>query len=395
MNLEQIFFRIRRSVAFLIFLSSSAVAQVINFDTPSSVPCKDVTPAQFKTNNPNGRIIEVRFKITADLSIEEDTLAFIRYKIAFPTNCVVQDYLPKTTLDSSVAAPIQIESEASQSSGYQISANAGASVNYVVGSGGGGIGGGYNSSKTANSSVQISYLPPQQVVMAVGTANRDSAIWWKLEPMNQVTLDGEKEFAVLLKVPANWQDSCAELMCSRKLQGDDEICMKDMWIGLYPDGNTNLKRKAEKDAKNQGENEINESANNLKQISLALRKWENEDGHENEYPWNLSQKNGGTLELCDRDNDGFERNPVPIFKVLYYHDLDLENPQILYCPGDSAKQPTSDFANLTKNNISYRFRTGPNVSETYPEEIMAVDPIHNIQVYADGSVAVSTNSLSP
>jgi DNA-directed RNA polymerase subunit M/transcription elongation factor TFIIS len=45
-----------------------------------------------------------------------------------------------------------------------------------------------------------------------------------------------------------------------------------------------------------------------------------------------------------------------------------------------------DFASLTINNISYQLRTGTNVNESHPEEILAVDPINGIVLHCDGTV---------
>ena len=162
-----------------------AMAEKIHFDTRLSVPCKDVTPVQFRRNNPNVKIVEARFRISADLEVSENELEFIKYELAFPTNLIVQDYLPKTMLDSDVASPIRVSSENTHNSGYQISMNADASVGYVIGSASVGAKGTYDSSKTATSGVQISYLPPKQVVVSAGTKNRSSALWWKLKPMSQ------------------------------------------------------------------------------------------------------------------------------------------------------------------------------------------------------------------
>jgi hypothetical protein len=123
------------------------------------------------------------------------------------------------------------------------------------------------------------------------------------------------------------------------------------------------------------------SENNLKQIGLAFRIWAGDNG--DQFPFNVSQAGGGTRELCEPDSNGFEKNPVPTFMVI---SNELGSPSILVCFDDKTKQPASDFASLTTNNISYQLRTGANVNDSHPDEILAVDPIHGLVLHCDGSV---------
>ncbi len=126
--------------------------------------------------------------------------------------------------------------------------------------------------------------------------------------------------------------------------------------------------------------EIN-SVNNMKQIGLAIRLWEGD--HNDKYPWNVSQTNGGVREMCGTDADGFEKNPVAVFMAM---SNQLWTPKILVCADDPNKHPATDFANLTTDNISYLLRTGPDVNENYPAAILAVDPINGYVLLTDGSV---------
>jgi DNA-directed RNA polymerase subunit RPC12/RpoP len=126
---------------------------------------------------------------------------------------------------------------------------------------------------------------------------------------------------------------------------------------------------------------ITHSENNLKQIGLAFRVWAGD--YSTQFPFNVSQAQGGTRELCDPDSNGFERNPVPIFMVM---SNELTTPLVLYCPDDKTKEATANFASLTTNNISYQLRTGTNVNLNNPWEILAVDPIHGLVLHCDGTV---------
>jgi hypothetical protein len=120
--------------------------------------------------------------------------------------------------------------------------------------------------------------------------------------------------------------------------------------------------------------------NNLKQVGLAFRIWAVD--HNDQYPFNVSTNTGGTLELCVRGNDGFEKIPAVHFVVL---SNELSTPRILVCAADS-KRPALDFQNLQSANISYRLRSGTNISDSHPQQVLAVCPIHGTELLCDGSV---------
>jgi hypothetical protein len=124
--------------------------------------------------------------------------------------------------------------------------------------------------------------------------------------------------------------------------------------------------------------------NNMKQVGLAFRTFAiDNDGN---FPFNVSTNKGGTLELSLPASDGFDRNAVFHFQVM---SNELSTPKILVCPADSKKQPALDFLSLQPVNVSYQVRSGTNIVETNPEEILAVCPIHNHVLRCDGSVQTS------
>lgn len=127
--------------------------------------------------------------------------------------------------------------------------------------------------------------------------------------------------------------------------------------------------------------QIINSENNLKQIGIAFRIWEGDHG--DQYPFNVSQAQGGTRELCRTDSQGIEQNPAPTFMVM---SNELSTTKILICPNDPTKQLAADFASLSASNISYELRTGPNVTEAHADEILMIDSINGIVLYCDGRV---------
>lgn len=88
--------------------------------------------------------------------------------------------------------------------------------------------------------------------------------------------------------------------------------------------------------------------NNLKQIGLAYRIWEGDNG--DIYPMGISVTNGGTMELVQTGT------VVVTFQVM---SNELSTPRILVCtgdgynPGDTNATFATDFSSLSNSNISY------------------------------------------
>jgi hypothetical protein len=121
--------------------------------------------------------------------------------------------------------------------------------------------------------------------------------------------------------------------------------------------------------------------NNLKQVGLAFKVWELDHG--DQFPFNVSTNGGGTAELAQADREGYDRNAALHFQVM---SNELSTPVILVCPEDSKAVRAQSFAGLTGANVSYRLRSGTNVSDVHPQEILAECPIHHHILYCDGSV---------
>lgn len=121
--------------------------------------------------------------------------------------------------------------------------------------------------------------------------------------------------------------------------------------------------------------------NNLKQIGLAFVLWASD--HDDQFPFNVKTNAGGTLELCARDERGFEADATPHFLVM---TNELYSPKILVCPADPARQPATNWASLTASNVTYRVRSALSVTRSRPGEILTMCPIHQCVGKADGSV---------
>lgn len=122
--------------------------------------------------------------------------------------------------------------------------------------------------------------------------------------------------------------------------------------------------------------------NNLKEVGNRVRQWAMD--HSDKYPCNVPTAEGGTLELCQMTEDGFDANSFRHLQVL---SNELNTPKVLVCPADTSKKEALRFETLDSSNISYLIRSGPQVSEDNPEEVIARCPIHGHTLHCDGSVA--------
>jgi hypothetical protein len=127
--------------------------------------------------------------------------------------------------------------------------------------------------------------------------------------------------------------------------------------------------------------------NNMKQIGIAFRIWEMDNM--DQFPFNLSVTNGGTMEFCLLDSKGFDQNAFLHLRVM---SNELSTPRLLACPADVGRQPAMDFAKLMAANVSYQVYSGTNVNSTNSQQVLAVCPIHGHVLLCDGSVTPKSRS---
>ena len=101
--------------------------------------------------------------------------------------------------------------------------------------------------------------------------------------------------------------------------------------------------------------------NNLKQVGLAFRIWEGDNG--DFYPMGVSVTNGGAKELVQTGN------VVPAFQVM---SNELSTPKIVFCPNDANGFYAMNFGNLVNSNISY-FASVDVTNDLNPKMIVSGD----------------------
>ena len=98
---------------------------------------------------------------------------------------------------------------------------------------------------------------------------------------------------------------------------------------------------------------------NLKQVGLALRMWSNDYG--DKFPWFVALADGGTGDATKADT----------WNHLLVAKEELSTPKVTYCPSDTTKTISSDWAAFNNANVSYF--VGFEGDETKPQTMLTGD----------------------
>lgn len=126
--------------------------------------------------------------------------------------------------------------------------------------------------------------------------------------------------------------------------------------------------------------------NNMKQVAVAFNIWRVDNG--GKFPFHVSTNAGGTLEFALPSEESGDPNSYRHLAVL---GNAISNKKILICPAD-VKTWVVDPGRLAPENVSYEIMSGPNVTESNPEEVLARCPIHNHRALVNGAVLHGSQS---
>jgi len=215
----------------LVGAASKAEVPVVGFDVPLISECRDVTPQGFREAY-RREIIEAVFKISPQLLAgEEKDWKRLHYEISTEQQMPVVSYLP----NAQVATDVVNGTIAIQNS----SRHGEISFRYLIlpNTGDGNLKGDLESSHA-----QFGLLAPKQLLIAAGTIERGSGVYFELRQSSQDTLQKQREFACLFDVPLAWRADFVTIRCNAKgtkrgLGGllDSEVACGSglLCVGLY------------------------------------------------------------------------------------------------------------------------------------------------------------------
>ena len=185
----------------------SADLPVLQFDIKHHVACVDVAQSgQFKAVA-GKRLIQVKIPVST-LVHQGSSQGLLQVLIRFenPDRLVeVIDYSPKTTLATDIVGNIGIETKQDKS----------AAVGITLAGNQAGIRGSTSADigSKRGKSVKWQHLPPLELLSASGTIARGSGVYFKLKPSKRTSLEGNRDFVLLLQVPEGWQSGVLHIDC--------------------------------------------------------------------------------------------------------------------------------------------------------------------------------------
>lgn len=236
------------SIVFAAGRPASADAPRVLFDVAPSVACRDVTPPSFLQLNPDERLVEARFQISALMREgKEDDLIEFFYVVDSPERTMqVEDYLPKTTLGTDVVGSLGIDrrNDDTLTKGIKLDGDVSDYLKANLTRA---------RTKTNGERVQYERLPPLELLSASGTMNRGGAAYFKLKPSPRTSLEGAKDFVLILRVPAAWRGDYVRLKCDaigydrgmvRQLDEMKHCGRGEFYVALYAEGDLQAKQAA-------------------------------------------------------------------------------------------------------------------------------------------------------
>ena len=213
------------------------------FDAASVIPCREVTGDEFSAANPNERLVEARFQITA-LPDDDDPVERMQYtyRLINPSGSMrIVDYVPRTSQSTSLAGPVSVETkrETNQSLGVSVS---GGFESWVRGTAGSDLG--------AKNASQIRYelKPPMDVSLLAGTIQRGTGVYFKLFPSADTPWEGSREFVAVLRVGADWRGDVMYVACEAHEDRRGRLIARGgarFVVGLYAEGDDEARDRAE------------------------------------------------------------------------------------------------------------------------------------------------------
>lgn len=226
----------------LVALPLLARCPAVRFDTASLVSCRDVTTEEFSAANPQERLIEGRFHVTAmvDGQLPDDT--YYMYRFQCPAGGLrVVDYQPRTRQATAAAGNVVVEKKKDVSKSLGVSVS-GSFESMLSGTAGSDVG-----SKDA-SSIRYELKPPMEVVLVAGTVERGTGVYFKLLSSPGRSLEGSREFTVVMRVPQSWRGDVMYVRCEAQRDRRDKLvsCGGSRFVvGLHAAGDQEAKLAAE------------------------------------------------------------------------------------------------------------------------------------------------------
>jgi len=181
------------------------------FDIPDKLECRNVTPDTCAKAHPQLKVIEAKFRISASfVEGTENSIVDFVYMISSPEmRMKIMDYLPNTTLESTLAEDTIEVADTTENSDAKTED---AKVAYRVLN----LGASRTQASKKTQSDKYKQIVSKALVLAAGTTHREHGVFFKLRPSKGSSLEGGKEFTFLAVVPKAWRGDWCTVVCAAR-----------------------------------------------------------------------------------------------------------------------------------------------------------------------------------
>lgn len=177
----------------------------VRFDLPALVAGRDVTPAAWQSREQ--KLVEIKLELSSlHQGGREEDLDHYFVRVAGQHEPLrIVDYLPKTQHEA-LTSPLSVQDSTEQTFSLGITLGGKYELFSLTGPTIGTAG------KTS-SSVKYERLPPLETVAASGTLGRGSELFVKLRATARHRLEGSRQIALVIQVPAAWRGTVLRVDC--------------------------------------------------------------------------------------------------------------------------------------------------------------------------------------
>lgn len=223
----------------MILNGSQVDAARVQFDVSPAVGCSTIDDEQFSAAVLDERLVSCTLQVSALITDgKTDDIAELLYEAVAPEQrMVVHDYAPRTTLATDVVGNINVQK--ANSDGKRASIGLNGTFQSIIRAD---ASGGAESSESTSKNYEV--LPPQELIAAAGTANRGRGVYFKLKPSAQTSLEGAREFQLILRVPNDWRGDYLRVSCRARTARGENAGQASFLVPLYDQDDLQAKRLA-------------------------------------------------------------------------------------------------------------------------------------------------------
>ncbi len=186
---------------------------VLEFDVPSSIVCRDVTPENYHGASIGDRLLRVTLPVS--VVVLRGDVGRVREVIievdGAEAGLTVHDFSPDTLLATDRSKAVEVTRTEESRNGLDASLGgalpvAGGTAHLTPSVTAG-------KSNRTTETVTESRLPPKQAVLVSGAVNRRQGVYFKLRQSSQTTLEGEHELIITFVAPADWVGGELQVEC--------------------------------------------------------------------------------------------------------------------------------------------------------------------------------------